>query len=1161
MVEHRRGQSLSFHLAACVLVVLLNELRRDLLTSLASEASTTSTPHPTNGYHRSGHLTRFKLASAFELQPPAESVEQLSHIYQYDTGEDLNLVSRALARLYRALPTLDLNYTLLRPAGRRFEFEHLDKQIDAYYHERFPANMTVDALQLMSVKAALRMPPIPQHTSWGYETRELLREGSKPVVNDELCSLQLAHLSRRLDATLKAGATNADGDSAESGAESASGISSPVENFEARQIYRATDLEIMRLMDVFGRVPADLLRGNVKWYGSYSTCIKTRLLPPAWHRPQSQLPTSAFEAQQDQQQAMKFRYCMGAYRSLAWRGQVANSNRSNWIDYGVGTMDINLNNHFIRVGMCLPEACDSSALERPGDARALERMLKFNLAKPFNSDHYKLDDLYCLPDSRSPLRTIPMLGKLLLLATISWLGIISSATMIHLNVDKLYTETVERIRQNHQETSPNRTRQQEVDEKGEQVAEEECEGHKWRNEFTERDFSKLKLNMIKFSMYLRDKARQVIPGVDLIECLSLYSNWLKYTRRFKLAIVRMHNERLAAEKRRLKNEQLIAERKQQVTFGVDHRRSYELAEQTNAGEPAGPAGKTKHILSWQPTRAAARSRQPEVESAEEEPRVDTSPLNALKVIALIWIIAGHCIFYLGSVISNGALLTDYLLTMSGFALTHGAMHTTELFFVVTGCLTSYLTFKQTTRLANLEVSAARDAPEAGQDQSDEQVELRPHCSPYASAIASSYTNLDPNNSKGHQRRQLVPLMERRLFSPLFWLLFAMNRYLRILPTYLLCYAAVKLVTIYVGGEGQLWDYAVSANSIRRGCIRESWLPVLTLSTNYVDIYTHCIASGWYLSTDMQFALMAIPLLVMLAHCQRKLTRTTKNGRRSESPHELKIDVGPTLAGGVGSVSQQSRVVHATSKLWLAYSLIFGLALLSALLSIVFLMLQSQVDISYILRFSPHATAVLSQNIAMYTNSIFRFRAFAMGMLLGHVLFMYEFNLIRLPKFVQQHGTKLAVVVFSANFCIMFMPALYRKIILSHETTSAFWVLASSSIDLLLCLLIFLICIGKTPEVVLFGLNSPFWSLLSSLSLSAFLVHIEVIVLLTSQMDPPPSVSHSLVVFVFGPTVLITYSLALGLYLTFELPISRLIEQTMRSFVLVDQNLKLTSGRE
>lgn len=1134
-----------------------------------------------------------------------------------DDDDDFNIIRDMLDFIGYYLPTLNLNFTITEQ--KSFVYHQLDVDVEDYYEERYRRNLTLDELQFEAIKAAMRLAPMPLHTSWGYESRDQLRVSSWPVRDEFRCAAHLNQLANRLaklnivSPSSSARLTNNPIEDNQSSQTTASTSltarsrhnASPIENFEAQLLYKSNDIQFLRYLDTFGHVPSDLLRGNVKWYGSYSGCLDTKL--------NANLNLGGTKR-------IKFRYCMAALKSVGWTNSFISKQKFNdkkWSDFGVHTADFATgSNLFIRLGVCLPESCDSSAFDYQENVENIEKLAKFNLMKPFNSDHYYLSDLYCLPDQRSPLVTIPLAGKLLILVTLLWLSLILMATTVHLNVERFYRKVVKEIRQKKaadKVTEPGKEKH--LRKQHSSPTDENCDDEivsdfdeSDNNQFKESDILELKRNWIRLNVYIFDHSKKFIEGVDLIACLSLYSNWLKYTKRLKLAVAQLHAEEERHERCRIRNQKLVDRARigaRITSVKTDNRIEYDNSQHSrhttnlklddNVGREKLQLGSTREQQQQQQQqikssnssnldnvssgssqhltnsagntceqtineqverelnkRLEAKDELDEYESDFVKRRVDTSSLNALKVIALIWIIAGHCIFYLGSTISNGAILKNYVRDLSAFALANGAMYITELFFVITGCLTAYLAFKYNT-------FKLRDGDNNSKTTNeDKKVQL---------------TMSKRRQSRAEIEASEHVYLESRMFKIPFWISIAINRYLRIMPAYLFVYSFVKLINVYVGGSGQTWDYAVGANSMRRKCVQESWWPVLTLTTNFVSIYEHCIVGGWYLSVDMQFMILAIPCLLILAYCQRNkqppqlqlkppkqhhfaafnnnkqpgqqltiLTTSITNNNSEQQQQQQQLGVN-NLRRGLIATSVSKRV-------YFGYLIVFAAGLLSALISIIHGVYQSETDLSIILKFVPHTVAILTKNIAMYTNSLFRLRAFAFGLILGHLLYLYEFKLIKLPKFIQQHGAKVTSIVFAVGFCIMFSPVLYPKgkILISHDMTAILMILTAGGIDLFLCTLIFLICIGKAPKMVLFFLNSPFWSVLSSLSLCAFLIHTEVIVVLSSQLNPPPTVQYSLLLFVFSATLIITYILALGLYLCFEMPLGRLIEAFMRKYL-------------
>lgn len=86
-------------------------------------------------------------------------------------------------------------------------------------------------------------------------------------------------------------------------------------------------------------------------------------------------------------------------------------------------------NVFLHIGVCLPESCDSANYENKYEL--VTELLDFN-AKAISAGRYRVEGLYCLPDERSPARSIwtERRNYLTLIAATCWLAVIVYATAI-----------------------------------------------------------------------------------------------------------------------------------------------------------------------------------------------------------------------------------------------------------------------------------------------------------------------------------------------------------------------------------------------------------------------------------------------------------------------------------------------------------------------------------------------------------------------------------------------------------------------------------------------------------------------------------------------------------------------------------------------------------
>jgi len=183
-----------------------------------------------------------------------------------------------------------------------------------------------------------------------------------------------------------------------------------------------------------------------------------------------------------------------------------------------------------------------------------------------------------------------------------------------------------------------------------------------------------------------------------------------------------------------------------------------------------------------------------------KPIVDLRVIEGIKVISMCYVMIGHVLMISTALMVNGRELAD-VKPLAYFIAYPAPALTVNVFFTITGLLTSYLMFK---------------------------------------------------HNQAHS-----------LFAnPLKWISFALYRYLRIMPMYALVVLYCKTLARFTG-SGPYWDYGTSAIAQRRSCQQESWLWTLLFASNFKSPVSHCIPSAWYLANDFQFFLVTPIFLAML----------------------------------------------------------------------------------------------------------------------------------------------------------------------------------------------------------------------------------------------------------------------------------------------------------
>lgn len=173
-------------------------------------------------------------------------------------------------------------------------------------------------------------------------------------------------------------------------------------------------------------------------------------------------------------------------------------------------------------------------------------------------------------------------------------------------------------------------------------------------------------------------------------------------------------------------------------------------------------------------------------------------LNAFKVLIMFWIVNGHIMLLMIQTAKN-ILYSDALLNgLMHFLI--GATFGVDLFFTMTGFLTSYLIF---------------------------------------------------NSGQAYKMR------------PTLWIYLSFHRYWRLAPMYLISFWFSRSVVQNLG-SGPLWDYGTSNLTFRGLCNHESWWYPLTLTSNLHGLFEECMITSWYISCDMQFWLISPIFIYLLA---------------------------------------------------------------------------------------------------------------------------------------------------------------------------------------------------------------------------------------------------------------------------------------------------------
>lgn len=175
--------------------------------------------------------------------------------------------------------------------------------------------------------------------------------------------------------------------------------------------------ELAVFLDSFGAKESGLMLGNSFWTGNWRQCYMRELVAPLHN---GTLMT------------FSGRYCVASFVSPSWPARIQQMvSKLKAQDYfRHDKQHIHYRRFFkIQLGVCLPESCDSLALWRRPDA--IRRLVTHKIRSHPIGLRYKLNDLYCLPDTNSELRQPDASGIILISVLLVWATALLWASLEH----------------------------------------------------------------------------------------------------------------------------------------------------------------------------------------------------------------------------------------------------------------------------------------------------------------------------------------------------------------------------------------------------------------------------------------------------------------------------------------------------------------------------------------------------------------------------------------------------------------------------------------------------------------------------------------------------------------------------------------------------------
>ncbi|XP_042904054.2 nose resistant to fluoxetine protein 6 [Parasteatoda tepidariorum] len=319
-----------------------------------------------------------------------------------------------------------------------------------------------------------------------------------------------------------------------------------------------------------------------------------------------------------------------------------------------------------------------------------------------------------------------------------------------------------------------------------------------------------------------------------------------------------------------------------------------------------------------------------------------------------------------------------------------------------------------------------------------------------------------------------------------WLYFYVHRYLRLTPVYMIVLAFYATV-LPVMGSGPFWR----DTNVDQNCHKNWWWNLLYInSVQKINYKEHCFALTWYLANDMQFFALS-PLFLIT------LWRWPKIG-------------------------------YATMTLFLCGSWLCGFIityhydLLAGTLGDI---RHMETDTTYLQRFLEYMDKI-------YYKPYTRIAPYLIGIALGYVIFKKKITNISLNRATLWTGWLLSIT--SGLYCV------YGTY---HQTpnlvgASFYNALTRTVYGLSLSWLIF-VCLSGHGGVVDKFLSYKLFIPLSRLTYCAYLIHVILMDLYSSNQRQTLDFNHQTMVMLFLGLLMVTYAFSMLISLTFESPLIRL----------------------
>lgn len=159
---------------------------------------------------------------------------------------------------------------------------------------------------------------------------------------------------------------------------------------------------------------------------------------------------------------------------------------------------------------------------------------------------------------------------------------------------------------------------------------------------------------------------------------------------------------------------------------------------------------------------------------------------------------------------------------------------------------------------------------------------------------------------------------------------------------------------------------------------------------------------------------------------------------------------------------------------------------------------ANIDYRVVIRWKPHVYSILADRLHdVYTNLSVRLSTYLLGVVIGHLLYLYETRQIPdLPKGLRKYGMKIALLVASVFFMGGPLIARFYYLFPSPDEIDSDLVVIlipvfKGAMELSMCVILLLLASGGGYKWISTFLTGKYAKILSNISYGVFLVHVEV----------------------------------------------------------------------